>query len=382
MRLPLLRAALALTILVPVACSSFGASDDEDAGPAVDGPEGGGDGAADSAAQPDASASRARTLYVFGGVTIVANTEEPVFEAYAASILDDGSLGSWERAPALDVIRSYMTTIAVPDGPLIMAGGNGMPIGQGASGNFIFFRDDVGVAGGDPLGSWTGAPSLGAGNGRWGAPGTFASGNAYLGGGMVTGGGFTNTVMAAPVTGSPPAVQPWKKVGTLPFAMADHGLVALGSSLYVIGGSSTREGGTVVSADTFMAPIAGDATVSGWVATGSLPNAREAFGVVGIDSRVLVIGGGDGASNVAASVFIGSQTATQDLIWQETTPMKHARQHLCVLRANGRVYAIGGAGVGSVTQVVEVGEVSGTSMTWKETTPMPVTRSALGCAAR
>lgn len=198
----------------------------------------------------------------------------------------------------------------------------------------------------------------------------------------MTGDGFTNTVMAAPVTVAPPTLQPWKPVGTLPFAMAHHGLVALGSRLYVLGGSAARDGGVVLSADTFMAPIAGDGTVGGWAVAGSLPKPLEAFGVVGIDGRVFVIGGEDGVGSVSASVFIGSQTPTQDLVWQETTPLKHARGHLCVLRANGRVYAIGGASVASMTQVVEVGEVSGTSMTWRETTPMPVTRSAFGCAAR
>lgn len=377
---------LAVATLLPLACADFGASENPDAGPPAVQPEGGAEGGSDGAADapsPDATADagRAKTLYVFGGVTIVGQTEQTVFESYAASIREDGSLGSWERAPALDVGRSHMTTIAGPDGLVVIAGGNGVPIGESSLDGYRFFRDDVSTTRGDPPEPWRGSPPLGAGNGRWAAPGTIALGTAYIGGGMVTGGGFTNTVMAAPVTVSPPTVQAWQPAGTLPVAMAGHGLVALGSRLYVIGGSTERDGGTVLSSDTFMTTVAGT-SIGAWTAAGNLPKPLKGFGVVGTESLVIAIGGEDGSASVSSSVFIGSQTQNQTLAWQETAPLKKARQHLCVLRANGRFYAIGGASVSAMTQIVEVGELNGSSMTWRETTPMPITRSAFGCAAR
>lgn len=389
MRVLVLPAALAFTVLVPVACSSFEASDSSDAG-TLGGEDGGGDGGGSGGggqdgsadASPEAAAVRATKLYVFGGVTVVDEFEEHVLEARVASILDDGSLGPWEPAPKLDVVRSYMTAIDVPGGLLVMAGGNGKDFGQPQS-NFIFSREDVGVAADDPPGTWKGAPALGAGNGRWAAPGAFMAGRVYLGGGRAAGNTFTNTMMAAPIGGAPPTLQPWKVVGALPATMADYGLVALGSRLYALGGAVILgDGGEVVTASTSMTSLGADEKLTPWVPAGSLPKPLNAFSVVTDDSRVFVIGGDEGAGNLATnSVLIGSPTATQELAWQESTPMRVVRRHLCAVLANGRLYAIGGA-YATVTPVVEVGEVNGMSITWRDTTPLPVGQSAMGCIAR
>ncbi len=388
MRSLVLPAALAFTVLVPVACSSFEASDSRDAGTlggedggsdAGGGGGGGQDGSAD--ASPEAAAVRATKLYVFGGVTLVAGEETYVLEARVASILDDGSLGPWEPAPKLDVIRSYMTAIDVPGGLLVMAGGNGKDIGQPQS-NFIFSREDVGVATDDPPGAWKGAPALGAGNGRWAAPGAFMAGRVFVGGGRAAGTTFTSTVMAAPIGGAPPTLQPWKVVGALPAAMADYGLVALGSRLYALGGAVILgDGGEAVTASTSMTSLGADEKLTPWVPAGSLPKPLHAFSVVTDDSRVFVIGGDDGPWKATNSVFIGTPTPTHELAWQESTPMRVIRRHLCAVRANGRLYAIGGAD-NAVTPVVEVGEVNGMSITWRDTTPLPVGQSAMGCMAR
>lgn len=388
MRLLVVPAALALTMLVPAACSSFEGSDSGDAGTlggedggsgGSDGGGGGTDGSVD--ASPEAAAVPATKLYVFGGVTHVDGFEEHVVEARVASILDDGSLGPWEPAPALDIVRSYMTAVDVPGGPLVLAGGNGRDIGQPQS-NFTGSRQDVGVAAGDPPDLWKGAPALGAGNGRWAAPGTFMAGRVYLGGGRVGSETFTSTVMAAAIGGAPPTLQPWKVVGTLPAAMADYGLVALGSRLYAIGGTVTLgDGGADVTASTSMTTVGADEMLTPWTPAGSLPKPLWAFSVVTDGSRVFVIGGDDGSGSAINSVFIGTPTNTQELAWQESTPMRVIRRHLCAVRANGRLYAIGGADA-TVTPVVEVGEVNGMSITWRDTTPLPVAQSAIGCMAR
>ncbi len=386
MRLLIIPAALALTMLVPVACSSFEASDSGDAG-TLGGEDGGSDGGGGTDgsgsvdASPEAAAVRATKLYVFGGVTHVDGFEEHVVEARVASILDDGSLGPWEPAPALDIVRSYMTAIDVLGGPLVMAGGNGRDIGQPQS-NFTFSREDVGVAAGDPPGAWKGAPALGAGNGRWAAPGAFMAGRVYLGGGRVAGDTFTKTVMAAPIGGAPPTLQPWKVVGALPAAMADYGLVALGPRLYALGGAVILgDGGEAVTASTSMTSLGADELLTPWMPAGNLPKPLSAFSVVTDGSRVFVIGGDDGSGSATNAVFIGSPTGTHELAWQASTPMRVIRRHLCAVRANGRLYAIGGADA-TVTPVVEVGEVNGMSITWRDTTPLPVARSAIGCMAR
>ena len=80
-------------------------------------------------------------------------------------------------------------------------------------------------------------------------------------------------------------------------------------------------------------------------------------------------------------MFIGSPNASAELEWQESTPLTVVRRHLCGVRANGRLYAIGG-GDATVTPVVEVGTVNGTNIDWRETTPLPVAQSAMGCMAR
>ncbi len=386
MRFLIVPAALALAMLVPAACASFDASDGGDAGTlggqdgGRDGESdgGGGDGAADAA--PEAAAVPATKLYVFGGVTNVDGFEQHVLEARRASILADGSLGPWEPAPALDIIRSYMTTVDVPGGPLVIAGGNGRSIGQPQSG-FTSTREDVGVAAGDPPGAWQGAPGLGLNSGRWAAPGTFMGDRVYVGGGRVSDTGFNDSVVAAPISGTPSTVQPWKVVGTLPVAMSDFGLVALGSRLYALGGAGRGDGGFAITASTWMTSHGPDASLTPWITAGSLPKPLWAFGVVTDGSRVFVLGGDDSASDATNSVFIGSPNATQQLAWEPSTPMRVVRRHLCAVFANGRVYAIGGADA-TVTAVVEVGEVNGMSITWRDTTPLPVARSAMGCMAR
>lgn len=373
-------AALALAMVVPLACSDFDAAQDTaDASP-VDAASGS-DGAADAAVPPDAALSRAKTLYVFGGGTSVALVEKPVFEAYAASILADGSLGAWERAPALDVGRLHMATIAVPNGPLVIAGGNGVSLGEDASANFTFARDDVSVTGGDPLASWTGGPALGAGKGRWAAHGTFAAGQVFVGGGFLSGDAFTDTVFAADVTGTPLALQPWRPAGNLPVAAAHHRLVALGSRLYAIGGAVQGDGGETARTETSMTTIGAGGMLGPWEPAGNLPFPRKGFGVLEDGNRVFVIGGHDGASP-SPSVLVGLPEATQRLTWQESTPMKHMREHACVVRANGLLYVLGGSDDSGPKSAVEVGVVSGTSIQWRETTALPGTRSAFGCMAR
>lgn len=378
---------MASTVLVPLACASFEASESGGSGETttVGAGDGGTEGSPGADGAPDASAEagaiRSTKLYVFGGVTAVAGFEEHVLEAHVASIREDGSLGNWEPAPALDVIRSYMATVDVLGGPLVMAGGNGRDIGKPES-NFTGSREDVGVAPGEPPETWRAGPALGAGNGRWAAPATFMGGRVYVGGGRVGSTKRANTVMAAPISGTPPTLQPWKGVGTLPAAMGDHGLVALGSRLYVLGGSVVvADGGVATARSTFMASIDAEDMLTAWESAGDLPKPREAFSIVTDESRIFLIGGDDGSGSATNTVFIGTPTATKQLAWEESTPLKAVRRHLCAVRANGRLYAIGGADA-THTPAVEVGVVNGSSITWRETTPLPVARSAMGCMAR
>lgn len=378
-----LRAAMMLTALALSACTGidFWASDDEGSKPDVT--KATADGGADGGVGPsleagaEGGAERVRTIYVFGGKRAVNEIEVLVTEAYAAPILEDGSLGLWERAPTLDVGRSDMAAIVAPDGLLVLAGGNGTPL-QDLTGNYEHARDDVGTVGADSLGPWRSAPALGSGNGRWAAAGTFASGRVYVSGGTGQGDVLTDTVMAAPVIASPSTLQGWQSMGKLPVPLTEHGFVALGSHVYVLGGWAAPS----VVANTWMTTLEAGGALGTWQPTAPLPQARGGTGVVAGEDQVFVIGGEDDTPKVFASVLVGTPKPNGELAWQETAPLNDGRAHVCTVRANGRLYVIGGDSIGKVRADVEVGEVSGPNVTWRNTTPMLVERSGFGCAAR
>src|SRR6185369_10796449 len=104
-----------------------------------------------------------KRIFSFGGVVNASGTVAAT-EAWAATILADGSLGGWVRAPELDMSRFSATMIPLPDGA--MAAGGNVPAGLRSS--------TVVVAPLAPVAAWAAAPPLPGG--RAAAAGVYTDG--------------------------------------------------------------------------------------------------------------------------------------------------------------------------------------------------------------
>lgn len=367
--LAVLGAAVALSSAASTGCSKFGASSTDDV-PDADVPD---TGTVDS----DAAPAVERRLFIFGGekIDLINGPKSAVNASYVAVLAADGSIGSWVRAPALDVDRANGTA-TVLDGVALFFGGvvGGVPATASAQKALLGTTAEGSVA------PWTPLALFKVGRSHPSAAG--ANGAVYLSGGTTAANVRSDEVDRYDV-----ATNMWSTPAKLNEPLAGHATLIRNGRLYVIGGEKVGTAGA--SKESTAAAIQGDGTLAGWGSVGVLAVAVAYHGLVEIDPWLFTIGGATAlAGATVTSVQRGTIAPSGDIAWLNVSdvPVPKGQNGIadaCVVVDGHTIYVLGGRkdATSPSLNATYIGRVDGTgTIAWKEGPPMPEARSGAGCA--
>ncbi len=183
-----------------------------------------------------------------------------------------------------------------------------------------------------------------------------SNGKIYAIGGRTS---HSPTVLTSTVEEYDPATNAWTTKSPMPTAR--NYLVAATASngkIYAIGGSNSS--GTVLATVEEYNPA-----TNTWTTKSPMSTARaDAAAAAAPDGKIYVIGGHDGVNTLATVEAYDPATNT----WTSATSMPTARSGLGAAVSNGKIYAIGGVGIGNVV-LATVEEATGAG---PAPTPTPV----------
>ncbi|MCA1669100.1 MAG: hypothetical protein LC793_17235 [Thermomicrobia bacterium] len=170
----------------------------------------------------------------------------------------------------------------------------------------------------------------------------------------------------------------WGGFDALPAPRKNMGVVALGSTLYVVGGDDANgPTSSVLAFDTAVRdqPVAGK--VAQWATKAPLPAARANLAVAVLDGKIYAVGGErDGVPVATASVYDPVTDA-----WSALPPLPDGRTDLAAAGAGGKLYVLGGTTVaGTVPKRPGLATVSvydPATLQWSAAPAMPTARSGL-----
>jgi membrane protease YdiL (CAAX protease family)/N-acetylneuraminic acid mutarotase len=170
----------------------------------------------------------------------------------------------------------------------------------------------------------------------------------------------------------------WSGFDPLPAPRKNMGVVALGSTLYVVGGDdASGPTSSVLAYETGLSdqPVAG--RVARWATKAPLPEPRASLGVAVLDGKIYAVGGErDGAPVAAASVY---DPATDS--WSALPPLPEGRTDLAAAGANGKLYVLGGTTVAGTAPrrpgLATVSVYDPATKQWSAAPAMPTARSGL-----
>ncbi len=170
----------------------------------------------------------------------------------------------------------------------------------------------------------------------------------------------------------------WSGFDPLPAPRKNMGVVAVGGTLYVVGGDDARgPTSSVLAYDTSLRdqPVAGK--VAQWATKASLPEPRASLGVAVLDGKIYAVGGErDGAPVATASVYDPATDA-----WSALPPLPEGRTDLAAAGANGKLYVLGGTTVAGAAPerpgLATVSVYDPATKQWSAAPAMPTARSGL-----
>ncbi len=170
----------------------------------------------------------------------------------------------------------------------------------------------------------------------------------------------------------------WSGFDPLPGPRKNMGVVAVGSTLYIVGGDdASGPTSSVLAYDTSLRdqPVAGKAAQ--WATKAPLPEPRASLGVAVLDGKIYAVGGErDGAPVAAASVY---DPATD--LWSALPPLPEGRTDLAAAGANGKLYVLGGTTVAGTAPrrpgLATVSVYDPATKQWSAAPAMPTARSGL-----
>lgn len=228
--------------------------------------------------------------------------------------VSDGSLGSatdgW-HVSAVQINQRWGLTVPVSNSFAYVIGGctDGASPSCNTGGptnviqTFQVYNNDSGAPAG-----YTNANSYTTNQSRIGGSSTILNGHLFMAGGCTGATDCTNavaTVSSAPLTTNG-NVGTWTDQASLPAVRGWGKLLAVGNTLYYIGGQDSS--GANQTTVYYTVPSGG--TISSWsTATNGIPNARSRFGAASWNNRLYIVGGqgsgtGCNASNVCNSVYV------------------------------------------------------------------------------
>lgn len=242
-------------------------------------------------------------------------------QALSSSELFDPSTNGWTRTDSLARSRQAHSATLLPDGRVLVVGGFGT--GGGNAFNSAELYDPA-------TGRWSQTGNMGQQRDSHTAT-LLRDGRVLVAGGESQGssqGGLASAELYDPATGT------WTQTGSLAQAREQHTATLLPDGRVLVAGGEAPGGVALASAELY------DPATGTWSPTGSMNQAHDAYAVVQLaDGRVLAVGGFDGTHALATAELYDPATGT----WSTTGSLRQARDfHTATLLANGRVLVAGG----------------------------------------
>lgn len=292
-----------------------------------------------------ATSARGTHLYVLGGVEDRARFHD---ESWMASVGADGSLGAWtEIAPIPDAVGGH--TVALVGNRVYVVGGRDRTLANLPDVYVGQIGDDGTIA------SWEGVRTLPGGrfhsaavvNGRW----------IYVVGGIEDADAI-DTILRAELLDDG-SLGPWETAGKLPAPRSHHAAVAHDGSLYVLGGldGDPMRGTDTSHADVWRAKLGDDGSIGAWETLESLPNRLSATAAVAVGGSLFAVGGIEGRAYYSEHVRRAEIRADGTLgPWTQAGDLPIGRAHVHQLPLVGdRLFSLGGSTSGGSTDIVVTG---------------------------
>ncbi|MGK0358830.1 MAG: N-acetylneuraminic acid mutarotase [Bradymonadia bacterium] len=233
----------------------------------------------------------------------------------------DPATGEWSAVADLPA-RMHHANAAVVDGRIWVLGFlGGIDFGSDPRGYLYDPADDT----------WTPGPSLPEGFGR-GAAGTVAIGSTIY---IV--GGFSSRAVYPFVHAYDTAAQTWTRLPDLPTERDHMAIGAIDGKIVVAGGRAGAIGSHVDRVDIF------DPAVGEWTTGAAMPTSRGGGAAAVVGGELFVIGG-EGNRGAESGVF--AEVEAYDLAadsWRSLDPMPNPRHGMWAASVDGRIYIPGGA---------------------------------------
>lgn len=215
-------------------------------------------------------------------------------------------------------------------------------------------------------------------------------GLAYVDGFLYHAGGLSGTsgvmggrkTWSAPLSGA--SLGSWTPGPDLPESTFSHATVAVGRTLYLVGGQHFRPGfGVGASPLVYYSRLNADGTPGPWTETTPLPKAAFFLNAAVWNGRVYVTGGWNG-EGLLPDVYSAPANADGTLgAWRAETPLPEG-VYTHAAAAEGTLYVLGGVvnGGSDVRNDVYKAAIGadGALGAWEATTPLPVPLANLGSA--
>jgi len=190
------------------------------------------------------------------------------------------------------------------------------------------------------------------------------SGNlVYVIGGRDSGSNATNAVYRARI-GINGVVGNWESARSLPNPLYFHAAAIVNGHIFVIGGWD----GSNWRREVWRATIQSDGNLGEWISTGLYPIEIALHDVIGIGSKIYVVGGQNNASGGLNEVRF-AQVQTNGMLgsWTPTSTLPESRYRLSLSAANGYLYATGGYDGSNARNSIYVARINGdgTLQSWQ-----------------
>lgn len=281
------------------------------------------------------------------------------------------------RAPGtLTPTQAYPTITPIPRGQGLWVKGNPMPTQRSELASALL-DGKIYVAGGthveyltyarmevyDPsTNKWGTAAPMPIGRHHFGM--AALNGKIYVSGGLPDWARLTDTCFVYD-----PKTDSWEQIASLPYRIATHSMAALDGKLYVVGGHDTPISGGPMPMFVY------DPVTDTWDnSVALLPTGREHLAVVAAEGRLFAIGGRyDQDFNVPVVEIYDPQTDT----WTRGPDLPVASSGLTAVYLDGRIHVSGGEDLLAAVVINDHQVLDLATMTWELWPEMPGARHGL-----
>jgi hypothetical protein len=285
-------------------------------------------------------------LYVVGGMD---NDNHYVARAEYAAILPDGRLGPWHFTAPLNEPRFYLAA-AVAGGYLYAIGGANGIRGQDNLPSATVERAPILNDG--SLGPWQRVNYLTTP--RRGLQAAVYENHLYAIGGYD--GAFLKSVERADLRPDGSLSEWWLDPERATVDRYIHSAASLGNKLYLLGGHE-QSPDAISYGDVEMTRLDHDGALQPWeIQKSMLKTPRFIAAAFALNGYIYMLGGHDGRNRLRSVERAALDAEGRVGAWSFTTPLHEERSATALAVAGGRVYVLGGMGAGGALNSVEMAE--------------------------